>query len=106
MAAARLRLRHLTPQTHTHSPPRPPQESGFAGENEGWNYGINAYALTGAAAPAAAQLLQRAMTPPATGYRFPGFAPHEQDFDPSADHFANMNRALQVRRQGGAMRGG
>jgi hypothetical protein len=28
-------------------------------------------------------------------YRFPGFAPHEQDFDPSADHFANMGRALQ-----------
>ncbi len=24
-----------------------------------------------------------------------GFAPHYQDFDPSADHFANMNRALQ-----------
>ncbi len=80
-------------------PPPPPhmQTSGFANENSGWNYGINAYALTGDAASASRQLLQRAATAPASGYRFPGFAPHEQDFDPSADHFANMNRALQVR---------
>ena len=72
------------------------QQSGFARENSGWNYGINAFALTGDASSSSAQLLARAFTPPAAGYRFPGFAPHEQDFDPSADHFANMNRALQV----------
>jgi hypothetical protein len=59
------------------------------------SYGINAAALLGATDTAAAQLLERAATAPASGYRFLGFAPHMQDFDPSADHFANMNRALQ-----------
>ena len=58
------------------------QESGFTNENEGWNYGINANALVGDSASASTQLLQRALTPPASGYRFPGFAPHMQDFDP------------------------
>ncbi len=37
----------------------------------------------------------RASTPPAQGYRFPGFSPQFQDYDPSADHFANFARALQ-----------
>ena len=69
--------------------------NGWAANNEGWNYGINARALIGDAEGAAAQLLKRAATAPAAGYRWPGFAPHFQDFDPSADHFANMNRALQ-----------
>ena len=63
--------------------------------NKGWSYGINAYALVGDAASASHQVLERAATQPALGYRWPGFAPHEQDFEPSADHFANMNRALQ-----------
>ena len=66
-------------------------------QNSGWNYGLNAAALAGLADLAAKLLLQRAATPPAQGYRWPGFAPHEQDFDPSSDHFANMNRCLQVR---------
>lgn len=61
----------------------------------GWSYGINAFALIGDSASASQQLLGRVNTPPALGYRFPGFAPHEQDYEPSADHFANMNRALQ-----------
>jgi hypothetical protein len=69
--------------------------NGFARENSGWNYGLNAAALLGATDMAAEQLLVRAATRPAAGYRWPGFAPHFQDFDPSADHFANMNRALQ-----------
>jgi hypothetical protein len=56
---------------------------------------LQAAALLGLADTAAAQLLERAATAPAAGYRFPGFAPHFQDFDPSADHFANLNRALQ-----------
>eukprot|EP00038_Savillea_parva_P029372 m.70674 g.70674 ORF g.70674 m.70674 type:complete len:682 (-) comp8661_c0_seq1:95-2140(-) len=68
--------------------------SRFAQGGTGWNYGINAQALVGNSAGAAKQLLSRAWTAPAQGYRFDGFAPHEQDFDPSADHFANMNRAL------------
>lgn len=58
--------------------------SAFARENSGWNYGLNAAALLGVADVAAAQLLARAASPPAAGYRFPGFAPHYQDFDPSA----------------------
>lgn len=70
-------------------------ESSWAHRGNGWNYGINALALIGDSENASLQLLQRAKTPPAPGYRFPGFAPHFQDFDPSADHFANMNRALQ-----------
>ena len=65
-------------------------------QNSGWNYGLNAAALVGMADVAAKLLLQRAATPPAAGYRWAGFAPHEQDFDPSSDHFANMNRCLQV----------
>lgn len=46
--------------------------------------------------PCCVQVLERAATAPAAGYRFIGFAPHMQDFDPSADHFANMNRCVQV----------
>jgi hypothetical protein len=46
--------------------------------------------------PCCVQVLERAATAPAAGYRFMGFAPHMQDFDPSADHFANMNRCVQV----------
>lgn len=60
----------------------------------GWAYGINAYALIGDSANAAKRVVGRANTAPALGYRFDGFAPHFQDFEPSADHFANMNRAL------------
>jgi len=72
------------------------QRSPWTQQNTGWNYGLNAAALAGLADTAANLLLQRAVTPPAAGYRWPGFAPHEQDFDPSSDHFANMNRCLQV----------
>lgn len=68
--------------------------SPFARQNEGWNYGLNAAALAGATDLAAALLLARSASPPAAGYRWPGFAPHYQDFDPSADHFALHNRCL------------
>ena len=54
--------------------------SGFARENGGWNYGLNAAALIGASSEAAGQLLERSRSGPAAGYRWPGFAPHEQDF--------------------------
>ena len=40
-------------------------------------------ALLGRAEKAARMTLQRALTPPATGYRFPAFAPHFQDYEPS-----------------------
>lgn len=51
-------------------------------------------ALLGDAAIASKQCINRARTPAAKGYRFRGFAPHEQDYEPSADQFANMNSAL------------
>jgi hypothetical protein len=41
------------------------------------------------------QAVSRARTPPGRGYRFLGFAPHEQDYEPSADQFANMNSAVR-----------
>jgi len=70
--------------------------SGWAkNNNDGWTYGINSAALLGLTNQAAAQVIERANTGPASGYRFPGFSPHFQDFDPSADHFANFMRAAQ-----------
>ena len=48
-------------------------------------------ALLGDAATAKAQTVGRAKTASGKGYRFQGFAPHEQDYEPSADQFANMN---------------
>ena len=39
---------------------------------------------------AAKQVGQRASAPPASGFRFPGFAAHYQDYEPSLDHFAFM----------------
>ena len=51
--------------------------------------------LAGITDAAVAQLIERAGTPPAPGYRFPGFSPQFQDYDPSADHYANFARALQ-----------
>eukprot|EP01001_Neometanema_parovale_P007003 NODE_332_length_2657_cov_50.772691_g312_i0.p1 GENE.NODE_332_length_2657_cov_50.772691_g312_i0~~NODE_332_length_2657_cov_50.772691_g312_i0.p1 ORF type:complete len:832 (-),score=157.15 NODE_332_length_2657_cov_50.772691_g312_i0:160-2604(-) len=62
--------------------------------NDGWNQGILNAALLGEAAIAHNMIVERARTSPAVGYRFPAFAPHEQDYEPSADHFANMNSAL------------
>ena len=50
--------------------------------------------MLGLADDAAKMVLARAKTPPAKGYRFPVFAPHEQDYEPSADHFAVMSNAL------------
>ena len=52
-------------------------------------------ALLGNASTAAAYVITRAKTAPATGYRFPAFAPHEQDFAPSAHHFAIFAISLQ-----------
>lgn len=66
-----------------------------AGSNEGWNYALNSAALLGLYDQAAKMALQRAKTAPAPGYRFMGFAPHMQDYMPSADHFANLNRCVQ-----------
>lgn len=54
-------------------------------------------ALLGLADDAFGLVLDRAQQPPPLGYRYPAFAQHYQDYPPSADHYANMNTALQVR---------
>jgi hypothetical protein len=64
--------------------------------NTGWTQGLLNAALLGRAALASARVLERAQTHPAAGYRFPAFAPHMQDYEPSEDHFANMATALQL----------
>ena len=64
--------------------------------NSGWVQGVLNAALLGRAKKASSDTLARALTPPAKGYRFPAFAPHEQDYEPSEDHLANMNTALQL----------
>ena len=68
----------------------------LAKSNEGWYYGIMDAALLGLASEAFAMVLDRSQQPPPAGYRFPAFAQHYQDYPPSADHFANMNTALQL----------
>ena len=35
-------------------------------------------------------------SPPDAGYRYPAFAPHLQDSEPSADHYANLMTAVQA----------
>ena len=67
-----------------------------ADQNSGWVQGLLNAALLGRAKKASMDTLDRAKTAPAKGYRFPGFAPHEQDYEPSEDHLANMNTALQL----------
>ena len=51
--------------------------------NGGWNQGVMNAALLGLTEIASTNVLARAKTAPATGYRFQGFAPHEQDYEVS-----------------------
>lgn len=60
-----------------------------AASNEGWNQGILDAALLGMTDVAASMLIQRGTTVPAPGYRYQGFMPHMQDYEPSANHLAN-----------------
>jgi len=41
------------------------------------------------------QVISRASAGPASGWRFPGFAGHYQDFEPSVDHYSFMRTAMQ-----------
>ena len=68
----------------------------YADSNSGWTQGLMNAALLGRASKASAMTLARAQTAPASGYRFPAFMPHMQDYAPSEDHLANMNTALQL----------
>jgi len=63
--------------------------------NQGWCQDIMNAALLGLTTETMSQVVDRANTGPATGYRFPGFMPHFQDYEPSSDHLSNMNTALQ-----------
>lgn len=70
--------------------------SGNAHKNIGWCYGLIDAALLGLAGEAWAMLLDRAANSPPDGARFPAFAPHLQDYQPSADHYANLMTAVQA----------
>jgi len=63
--------------------------------NQGWCQDLMNSALLGLTSDTMSQVVERATTGPAQGYRFPGFMPHFQDYEPSSDHLSNMNTALQ-----------
>ena len=67
----------------------------YSDDNEGWTQGLINAALLGRASRAASKVLERSKTKPAIGYRFPAFMDHMQDYQPSEDHLANLNTALQ-----------
>ena len=52
-----------------------------------WTQGVMNAALLGLTKEAMTDVVSRAKTAPAKGYRFQGFAPHEQDYEPSQDNF-------------------
>lgn len=62
--------------------------------DDGWNQNAMDAALLGSAAKAKNYVLKRAAAGSAPGYRFPAFAPHMQDYEPSSDHYGVMNNAL------------
>lgn len=68
----------------------------LAQSNTGWYYGIMDASYLGLADEAFAMAIDRANQPPPAGYRFPAFAQHYQDYEPSADHYANMMTSLQL----------
>jgi hypothetical protein len=68
----------------------------LAQSNTGWYYGILQAAFLGMANETYAMAQDRATVTPPTGYRYPTFSPHLQDYQPSADHLANMNAAVQL----------
>lgn len=62
--------------------------------NDGWCQDIIQAAMLNLTDEATAQLAQRAAAGPATNFRFPGFAQHYQDYEPSLDHFGFMRTGL------------
>ena len=53
-------------------------------------------AYLGLADEAFSMVNERAIQPPPSGYRYPAFAQHYQDYEPSADHYANLMTATQL----------
>jgi len=62
--------------------------------NSGWCQDVIHAAMLNLTEEASSQLAARAAVPPAKGFRFGGFAAHNQDYEPSLDHFAFMRTAL------------
>jgi Domain of unknown function (DUF5703) len=62
--------------------------------NVGWCQDVIFAAMLNLTSEAASQVAQRAAVAPASGFRFPGFAQHYQDFEPSLDHFNFMRTAM------------
>jgi hypothetical protein len=62
--------------------------------NDGWCQDIIFAAMLNLTDAAASQLASRAAQPAASGFRFPGFAAHYQDYEPSLDHFGFMRTAV------------
>jgi len=64
-------------------------------DDQGWNQNAMDAALLGLGPEALEYIIGRAQLAPAPGYRFPVFMPHLQDYEPSLDHLAVFNNALQ-----------
>ena len=72
-------------------------QNGNAQTNNGWYYGGIDAALLGLAEESWAMVVDRATNaPPEDGFRYPALAPHLQDSEPSADHYANLMTATQA----------
>jgi hypothetical protein len=78
-----------------HHAPGTPSVCKNAQVNFGWTQLPMNAALLGSASLAQKAVSDRAMGGSAEGYRFVGFAPHDQDYEPAADQFANLNSGLQ-----------
>jgi hypothetical protein len=71
--------RSSTPALNCILNPKVRATCGNSHANGGWTQGVMNAALLGLTNLAAEWVVQRATTGPATGYRFQGFAPHEQE---------------------------
>ena len=79
-----LRNRDITPaQLCMTDPSMGAPTCGNSRGNSGWNQGVMNAALLGLTDIASNNVISRAKTAPAVGYRFQGFAPHEQDYEVS-----------------------
>ena len=62
--------------------------------NDGWCQDIMDAAILGITDDAMKMVVQRARAAPQSGWRFTGFAAHDQDYEPSVDHLNTMRTAL------------
>ena len=62
--------------------------------NDGWCQDVMDAALLGLSDDAQKMVADRANASPAAGWRFTGFAAHDQDYEPSLDHLNTMRTAV------------